>query len=181
MRYTCYNVVILIKKWCAMPVTFDEINKQHIPEVLSIYTYYVLNTTATFHTHALSEEEMRSLVFFDDPKYRAYVIKYDGAVCGYVIMSPYGKREAYNDTAKLAIYLKPDHAAMGIGSAAVEYIEKHAIKQNIHTLIAEICGENTASLRLFQKQGYTKCAHLREVGKKFNRLLDVISYQKILK
>jgi L-amino acid N-acyltransferase YncA len=50
----------------------------------------------------------------------------------------------------------------------------------MHVLMATICGENDKSIRLFEKNGYFKCAHYKEVEEKFGELLDVVAYQKIL-
>jgi L-amino acid N-acyltransferase YncA len=41
-----------------------------------------------------------------------------------------------------------------------------------------ISGENNASIGLFSRMGYNKCAHLKEVGLKFGRKLDIVYYQK---
>lgn len=163
-----------------MNIVFEEICDKYLSEVLSIYTYYVLNTTATFHAHALSESEMRELVFFDDPKYKTFIIKTEDIICGYVILTQYKKREAYDETAEVTVYLKSDYTSIGIGSLAVKYIEDYAKGQKMHVLIAGICGENTKSIKLFEKSGYKKCAHYEEVGKKFGKRLDVVYYQKIL-
>jgi L-amino acid N-acyltransferase YncA len=159
---------------------FEEIREDHLSAVLEIYNYYVLNSTATFHEHLLNLDEMREIVFFENPKYKTYVIIDDHDLCGYVLLTQYKKREAYNITAEVTIYLKPDCFGKGIGSLAIEYIEAVAKKADLHSLIAIICGENNQSIRLFEKNGYVKCAHYKEVGKKFDRLLDVVDYQKII-
>ncbi len=162
-------------------VIFDEIKEEHLEEVLKIYTHYVLNTNATFHAHALSKEEMRELVFFENLKYKTFVIKSADTICGYVILTQHKKREAYDGTAEVTIYLKPDFIGIGIGSQAVSFIEDIARQHNIHVLIATICGENSKSINLFERSGFSKCAHYKEVGKKFGQLLDVVAYQKIIK
>lgn len=161
-------------------IEFREIREEHLGEVLKIYNHYVENSTATFHMHALSADEMSSLVFFEDPKYRAYAICCGAKVCGYVILSQYKKREAYDLTAGVTIYLKPEQTGKGIGPRAVSFIEEFAREQGMHALIAGICGENARSIALFEKCGYLKCAHYREVGRKFGRVLDVVEYEKIL-
>lgn len=161
-------------------INFEELKQKHLRDVLNIYTYYVLNTTATFHECAISAKEMGELVFFDKPKYKTFVITEDGQVIGYVILSPYKKREAYNDTAEIAVYLRQDKLGQGLGSNAVSFIENHARAKGVHVLIATICGENNRSIRVFEKNGFFKCAHYQEVGRKFGKLLDVVAYQKIL-
>jgi L-amino acid N-acyltransferase YncA len=46
--------------------------------------------------------------------------------------------------------------------------------------VASISAENTSSIRLSQQMGYEQCAHYKQVGEKFGRLVDVVEYQKIL-
>jgi len=104
-------------------ITFDEIKEEHLDEVLKIYTHYVLNTNATFHAHALSKDEMRELVFFENPKYKTFVIKSADTINGYAILTQHKKREAYDGTAEVTVYLKPEYIGKGIGSQAIKFIE----------------------------------------------------------
>ena len=159
---------------------FKELRNEDLPEVAKIYNHYVLNTTATFHAHPLTLEEMHELVFFENPKYRSFTITDDQALFGYLIITQHKKREAYDGTAEVTVYLKPEYTGKGIGSTAIRFAEELAIKSGIHVLIATICGENNSSIKLFEKNGFAKCAHYKEVGKKFGQWLDVVAYQKVL-
>lgn len=161
-------------------IRFEEIQEEHLQTVLEIYTYYVLNTTATFHAHPLSLDEMKELVMFECPKYKTYVIFDEVDICGYVILTQHKKREAYGDTAEVTVYLKHDYVGRGVGSLAVKFIEEYGIAKELHVLIATICGENSKSIKVFERNGYVKCAHYKEVGRKFGQLLDVVAYQKII-
>jgi phosphinothricin acetyltransferase len=60
----------------------------------------------------------------------------------------------------------------------MHHIEGAAKKGGIHVLIGTLCGENYASIRLLEHMGYTKAAHLRNVGEKFGKILVVVMYQK---
>lgn len=161
-------------------IKFEEIQETHLTKVLEIYTYYVLNTTATFHAHVLDLEEMRELVVFDSPKYKTFVIYDEDTLCGYVILTQHKKREAYDGTAEVTVYLKHDYIGKGVGTLAVKFIEDYAKTKEFHVLVATICGENSKSIRVFERNGYIKCAHYKEVGRKFGQLLDVVAYQKII-
>jgi len=161
-------------------IEFKEMTEEYLPEVLELYNYYVLNTTATFHTTPLTLAEMREILFFDNPKFKTFVILSGGTVCGYAIAAQFKKREAYDSTAESTVYLKPEYTGKGIGDLAVKYIEDYALTQDFHVLIALICGENTQSIKVFEKNSYEKCAHYKEVGKKFGKWLDVVAYQKII-
>jgi len=161
-------------------IEFKEMNEAYLPAVLDIYNYYVLHTTATFHITPLTLDEMSEIVFFDNPRFKSFVILCDGAVCGYAIAAQFKKREAYDGTAEATVYLKPAYTGKGIGSLAVRFIEDYALTQGFHVLIALICGDNLQSISVFEKNGYEKCAHYKEVGKKFGQWLDVVAYQKIM-
>lgn len=159
---------------------FHEMQEKYLDQVLQIYTHYVLNTTATFHSRPLPREEMREIVFFDNKKYKTFVICIQDEVCGYVLITQHKKREAYDGTAEVTVYLKPGFTGKGLGSRAIRHVEDYAKKQKLHVLVATICGENEKSIRLFTQNGYIKCAHYKEVGQKFGKLLDVVAYQKII-
>lgn len=159
---------------------FTEMKEQHLADVLAIYTHYVLNTSASFHTKVPSQKEMRDIVFFSAQKYKTFVILSDDTLCGYVLITQHKKREAYDTTAEVTVYLHPNYAGKGLGSKAIEYIEKFAKTKDLHVLVATICGQNEASIRLFEKNGYQKCAHYKEVGQKFGQFLDIVAYQKII-
>jgi Sortase and related acyltransferases len=157
-----------------------ELTETDLQEVTDIYNHYVLNTTATFHGHALTAAEMREIVFFENPKYKTFTIKHDQHLIGYLIITQHKKREAYDGTAEVTIYLKPGFTGKGLGTYTLKFAEAIAVKSGIHVLVATICGENAQSISLFEKNGYVKCAHYKEVGKKFGQWLDVVAFQKII-
>ena len=140
----------------------------------------MLNTTATFHSKALSEDAMKGLIFFQDPKYKTFVILLDESICGYVLLTQHKTREAYDRTGEVTVYLRPGNKGGGVGSLAIKYIEEFAKSKGFHALIATICGENQKSIKVFERNGYEKCAHYKQVGIKFNQWLDVVAYEKIL-
>ena len=160
--------------------SFQEAREEHVPDLLEIYNYYVLNTTATFHSKPLTIEAMKGLIFFNDPKYKTFVIQKDDVISGYVLLTQHKSREAYDRTGEVTVYLRPDHIGNGVGSLAIKYIEEFARSKDFHALIATICGENEKSIKVFEGNGYEKCAHYKQVGSKFNQWLDVVAYEKIL-
>lgn len=159
---------------------FQEITENQLPAALEIYNHYIANTITTFHIQPLGLREMHRLVFFKDPRYRTFAILDQKTVCGYVSLHRFRVREAYDGSAEISIYLRKDYVGRGLGNLALHHIEAVARKNKIHVLIATICGENERSINAFRKNGYIKCAHFKEVGKKFGHLLDSTCYQKIL-
>lgn len=161
-------------------IVFEELKKEEIEEILHIYNYYVLNSSATFHKHIVDLEEMKSIVFFKGPVYKTFAIKNKGNICGYVLITTFYKREGFNGTAEVSIYLDHRYKGKGIGRLALDFIEEYAKSFGLHSLVAIICSENTESIRLFETEGYNICGHYKEAGTKFGRKLDVLVFQKIL-
>jgi L-amino acid N-acyltransferase YncA len=161
-------------------LTFEEIAQHHLNEIREIYNYYVLNTTISFHTNELDLDEIKVSVLNKNTRYKSYVIYEDNEIKGYVLITQYKSKQAYDRSGEVTIYLKPNCLGQGLGRQALHFIEDVARNQGFHTLIATICMENTRSKSLFEKNGYEQCALFKEIGYKFERRLDIGSFQKIL-
>ncbi len=161
---------------------FEPIKEEHIDIVREIYSYYIKNSTVTFHINEVSYEEMRQLVIFENPKYESYLIKQDDEICGYVVLTQFKPREAFGHSAEVTLYLKHGYEGRGIGRQALKFIEERArqSEKEINTLLALVCGENIGSRTLFERNGYAVCGEFKRVGYKFERWLDLITYQKFI-
>lgn len=163
-----------------MNIKLIDLKESDLKTVKEIYDYYIVNSTATFHTDLITIEELESIIPIAHPKYKSFLIDYEGETCGYCYISQYKKRQAYDRTAEITIYLKPNFSGKGIGKEAMRLLETIAKDNGISVLIGIISGDNQVSIGLFEKCGYEKCAHFKQVGEKFNQLLDVVAYQKII-
>ncbi len=162
-------------------IDFVPVEEKYVEAIKNIYNYYVEHTTVTFHAELLDNEEMKGILFFKNPRFVSYaILNTSGTVIGYIIVGYYKPRQAYDFTAEVTIYLHPDYTHKGIGNKAMIFIEKIARERKFHALLGVICSENDASISLFKKFGYWECACFKEVGLKYNRLLDVVVYEKIL-
>jgi phosphinothricin acetyltransferase len=161
-------------------LTFQPAAANDLAAMLELYNFYIMNTTATFDHGQITPEEFRQRLFIGHEKYRTYIIRRDKETAGFCFLMQYRKKAAYDRTAEIGLYLKPEFTGKAIGDEAVTFLEKIAVNNGIRVIIASISGENTASIKLFQKMGYEKCAHYKQVGEKFGRFVDVIDYEKIL-
>lgn len=164
-----------------LSVNFKKIKEEDYFSIKEIYDYYIAHSTATFHIDPISIHELQEFIFVDHPLYPAYLILCDGVLAGYCYLTYFKKREAYNNTAELTLYLKPEFTQKGIGKKTLHFLEDEAQKRGIKNLLAIITGSNVHSISLFEKAGYFKCAHFKNVGIKLGQTLDVVGYQKELK
>lgn len=151
-------------------------------DATAVYNHYVATSTATFAEEPVTPEEWAAEVIEpgDPARHGAWVVEDDGAFAGYVLLVPYKSRCAYRDSAEVSVYLAPEHTGRGLGRVALDHVDEHARAVGLHALIAGACSENDASIALFERHGYERVAHFREVGNKFGRLLDVVYLEKVV-
>ena len=160
-----------------MNITFKDITETDLPVIKNIYDWYIKNSTATFHTEPIQIQQLKQFIYIDHPLYKSYFIYSDNEIAGYCILTNHKPRQAYNRTAEVTIYLKPEFSKKGIGRA-LNYLEEQAAKLGLKNLIGVITGDNFGSMALFEKAGYLRCAHYKNVGEKFGKVLDTVAYQK---
>ena len=164
-----------------MNIHFVTLREDDIPTIKEIYDFYILNSTATYHTRPVTPDYLKENIPIAHPKYTSYLIQADDQTCGYAYLGPYKNRAAYDRTAEVSIYLKREYTGKAIGKMALRKLEEDAVKTGtIRVLIGVISADNTNSISLFKKAGYVRCAYFREVGEKFGRILDVVAYQKMI-
>jgi L-amino acid N-acyltransferase YncA len=161
-----------------MNIAFKEIAVEDFPAIKEIYDWYIVHSTATFHTEPIRIDQLKEFIFINHKWYKSYLIFLDRVLAGYCFLTYYKNRQAYDRSAEVTIYLKPDHCGKGIGKVAMNHLEQMAKGRGLKNLIGIISGDNDGSIALFEKSGYSKCAHFKNVGEKFNKVLDVVAYQK---
>lgn len=161
-------------------IRFKSIEESDLPGALEIYNHYIQTTTANFYYEPISIEQLKGFVFLNHGRYKAYMIYRQDDLVGFCFTTQFKNREAYNRTAEIGIYLNPEHTGRGLGVAVVKHLEKVSEDSGIKMLIASISGENVASIRLFEKLDYQKCGHIKRIGEKHGKVLDVVFFQKSL-
>jgi L-amino acid N-acyltransferase YncA len=161
-----------------MTIAFREIKEEDFPVIKEIYDWYIAHSTATFHTDPILIAQLKEFIFIDHPLYKSYLVFNGDELAGYCFLTYYKNRQAYDRSAEVTIYLKPEFCGKGIGKTAMGHLEQVARRNGLKNLIGIIAGDNDGSIALFEKSGYSKCAHFKNVGEKFDKVLDVVAYQK---
>jgi len=163
-------------------IIFKEASISELSFVLDLYNYYILHTTATFDHQEITLEELQVRLSYNNKKYKTFLVcdTTDKNIIGFCFLTQFRKKPAYDRTAEMGIYLKPDNTGKKFGQFIIEFLEEYAKENQIEVIIATIAGENINSIKLFEKMDYERCAHYKEIAIKFNRRLDLINYEKIL-
>lgn len=148
--------------------------------IAEIYNEAILTTTATFDTELKSVEERTHWLQSHDERHPVLVAVVDGRVVGWASLSSWSDRCAYADTAETSFYVHSTERGRGIGRRLKDAIIVEAWRLKFHTLIARVAEESRESIRLNEQAGFVHVGTLKEVGRKFGRLLSVHIMQKML-
>lgn len=160
-------------------LTLSRATIDHLEGITEIYNEAVLTTTATFDLEPVGLDEQRIWFAEHGNKYPIFVALEDDNVLGWISLSKWSGRCAYADTAEISIYIRDGFRGKGIGRMLMEKVLAEGKETGIHTVIARIADESEASIRLHESAGFTHIGTMKEVGKKFGKLLDVHMMQKI--
>jgi L-amino acid N-acyltransferase YncA/GrpB-like predicted nucleotidyltransferase (UPF0157 family) len=148
--------------------------------ITDIYNEAVLTTTATFDTEPKSISERLQWFHSHDERHPIWAAELDGKVVGWISLSKWSERQAYHDTGETSFYVKSEYRGKGIGTALMQTLIQEAQQLHYHTIIARIAGESDVSLHVHTKFNFLQIGILKEVGRKFGKLLDVHILQKML-
>ena len=147
--------------------------------ITEIYNEAILNTVATFDTEPKTDAEQKSWFDAHGPRYPIIVAEQEGIIIGWASLSQWSDRCAYSDTAESSLYVREGYQGQGIGRRLGKVIIEEGKKVGLHTLIARITEGNDVSIHLSESTGFKHIGIMKEVGRKFGRLLDVHMMQYI--
>jgi len=143
-----------------------------------IYAPYVERDVCTFD-HAVPEvAEVEARVRAITVRLPWLVAERAGAVVAYADAGPFRSRPAYAATVETAIYVAPAQRGGGIGDALYARLLARLPELGVHRAMAVITVPNPASERFHERHGFELRGILDEVGRKFERWLDVAVYQR---
>ena len=153
-----------------------------LPGILEIYNEAVLNTTATYdyeprtleHRVTWYEEHVKN-------NYPIFVAQDETErIVGWSALNPFHARMGYRFTTENSVYVAADMRGRGIGKLLMPPLIQGARDRGLHAILGAIDAENQISLRLHASFGFEKVAHLKQVGFKFGRWLDVVYMELLL-
>ncbi len=153
---------------------------EDVPQIARIYNQAIENTTATFDTEPKTIEDRMEWFRNRTDDHPVIVATIEGRIVGWAELKPFGKRRAYRYTVENAIYVAPEAQGRGIGSALMQRLIEIAEEKRFHVMLAQIVSENQSSIHLHKKFGFEQVGLLREVGRKFDRWLDIVTLEKTL-
>ncbi len=152
---------------------------EDIPAIVGIYNEVIAHTTAVYRDTPVPLGEREA--WWRERRRLGYpvLVAVDAdEVVAFASFGDFRVWPCYRHTVEHSVHVRADLRGRGVGSALVRALLPIAAGLDKHVLIAGIDAANGGSIAMHQKLGFERVAHLREVGRKFDRWLDLVFLQR---
>lgn len=164
-----------------MRATVRSATDADLDAVAAIYAAEVHAGVATFDTEPPPHSKWEAMLASTHPGDHFLVaVDAAGVVLGYAYSGAYRDRGAYTNTREVSIYLAPSATGRGLGRRLYDDLLARLAEAGVHTVLAGIALPNAASEALHRACGFEQLGVMREVGRKFDRWIDVAWWQRHL-
>ncbi len=152
-----------------------------IPAILEITNEAIRNTTALWTLTPATLAQRRA--WFAERQAAGFpvlVAARGGAVAGFASFGAFRPHEGYLHTVEHSIYVAPQAQGAGVGRALLAELLLRGTTLGKHAMVGGIEAGNAPSLALHARAGFVETGRLPQVGRKFDRWLDLVFMQKLL-
>jgi L-amino acid N-acyltransferase YncA len=154
---------------------------EDLPGLVAIYNEVVATSTAIYSSVPVTVEERRSWWQARSAAGYPVLVACDAAgVAGFATFGDFRAWPGYRFTVEHSVHVRADGRGRGLGTLLVQALFPRAATLGKHMMIAGVDAANGASIRFHERLGFQKSGHLREVGYKFDRWLDLVFLQRRL-
>jgi len=152
-----------------------------LPALLEIYNDAVVHTTASWDLLPWTAvEHAEWYATKAEHGHPVLVAEESGEVLGYAAYGPFRAKAGYAATMEHSVYVRASGQGRGIGRSLLVAIIEAARANGVHTLVGGLSADNDISMALHRSLGFVEVGRLPEVGRKFDRWLDLVLVQLIL-
>jgi phosphinothricin acetyltransferase len=108
------------------------------------------------------------------------VASWRGEIVGYAYAVLFRKRPAYRYTVKHSIYVHHEHLGRGVGRLLLQDLVDACAAAGFRQMIGYIDADNTASLAIHEKFGFSRVGLLPAVAYRYGRWADTVMVQRSL-
>jgi len=161
-------------------MTIREATESDLTAIAAIYGHEARTGIATFDTEPRSIDRWRDHLESTDPGDHLLVATDEEVIVGYAHSSAYRPKPCYAATRETSIYLAAEAQGQGLGRQMYDDLLGWLVADGIRTVVAAVALPNPGSLALHRACGFEEVGVMRDVGRKFDRWIDVLWLQKRL-
>lgn len=163
------------------PLAVRDATEADLPGLVAIYNEVIATSTAIYSsepvTFANRLEWWRTRVA---QGYPVLVAADASGVMGFASFGDFRTWPGYRFTVEHSVHVRADCRGQGVGTQLLQALLPRAAACDKHVMIGGVDAANAASIRFHERLGFTQVGHLREVGYKFERWLDLVFLQRRL-
>jgi phosphinothricin acetyltransferase len=149
--------------------------------IATIYNHFVENSICTFEIDPVSVARMAERVASTRAAGLPWLVAEDNDdVVGFCYAGAWKGRCAYRRTVEATVYVAHAAHGQGWGERLYRQLLAQLAHSGVHAVVCGIALPNPASIALHEKVGMQQVAHFREMGRKFDRWLDIGYWQILL-
>lgn len=148
--------------------------------IAALYNPYILDTAVTFEETPVSADTMATRL--DDTQRVGLpwlVLERDGCLLGYAYATPWKARSAYRCSVEVSVYVDRAAHGAGHGTQLFDALLRRVREAGMRAAIGGITLPNAASVALHEKFGFRHVGRFAQVGRKFDRWIDVGYWQRV--
>ncbi len=149
------------------------------PAIARIYNQGIRGRQATFETRERTADDVLPWLSVAD-RYPVLVAESGGEVIGWVSASAYRARECYAGIAEFSVYVDERVRGRRIGDALMRAFVPELERAGFWKVLSRIFPENTASLALCERHGFTRVGTYRRHARLDGRWRDVVIVERLL-
>jgi phosphinothricin acetyltransferase len=149
-------------------------------DICAIYNPLIASSIVTFEQEEVPVQDMAARIRTICSEYPYFVAQCDGRVIGYAYASRWRTRAAYQHTVETTVYVHPQRTQAGVGRALYARLLQELRARKFHAAIGGISLPNDASVRFHEAFGFQRIGIHPQVGRKFDRWVDVGFWQLLL-
>jgi phosphinothricin acetyltransferase len=148
--------------------------------IAAFWNPMIRDTLVTFNSVEKTEPEIVGMIASAHADGRAFLVADTGRITGFVTYVQFRGGVGYRHSMEHTIILAPWAQRQGTGRDLMAAVEGRAAARGVHILVAGISSGNSAGRAFHAALGYREIAVLPEVGRKFDRWLDLVLMLKHL-
>lgn len=146
-----------------------------VQAITDIYNAAVVSTTASYDLAPVSLLS-RELWFAEKQAdgWPVLVAEVDGVVVGWSSFGPFRPKAGFQHTVEHSVYVAEGQQGRGLGRALLEPLIQECRRRGVHAMVAVLDAGNVGSLAFHGRLGFVEAGRLPQVGRKFDRWLDLV-------
>lgn len=146
--------------------SFRNASIEDLPQIVRIYNKAIEDGISTADSEKVTADQKIDWFKAHDKEMHPILVKeYHGKVIAWVSLQPFYPHLAYQNSARINIYIDRNFRGKKLGQQFLQEILDMAEDYNIENFLALIFADNITSLKLFKKLGFKEWGHFPDIAK----------------